>query len=47
MSPDVRRGGSYLNYNEDFSSMIMSIGFAIAVAAYALALYVSPSPSRA
>jgi hypothetical protein len=40
-------GGSYLNYHEDFSSMLMSTGFAIAVAAYAVALYLAsrePSP---
>jgi hypothetical protein len=32
-------GGSFLNYNEDFSSMIMASFFAIAVACYVLALY--------
>ena len=32
-------GGSFLNYNEDFSSMIMSGFFAIAVAAYVAALF--------
>jgi hypothetical protein len=32
-------GGSFLNYNEDFSSMIMASFFAIAMAAYAAALY--------
>jgi hypothetical protein len=40
-------GGSFLNYNEDFSSMIMAALFAIAVAAYAAALYVGPFVSRA
>jgi hypothetical protein len=32
-------GGSFLNYNEDFSSMIMSGFFAIAVAAYVASLF--------
>jgi hypothetical protein len=32
-------GGSFLNYNEDFSSMIMASFFAVAVACYVLALY--------
>lgn len=32
-------GGSFLNYNEDFSSMIMASFFAIALAAYAACLY--------
>jgi hypothetical protein len=31
-------GGSYLNYHEDFSSMLMAGGFAIAVASYSIAL---------
>ena len=31
-------GGSFLNYNEDFSSMIMAGFFAAAVACYALTL---------
>ncbi len=34
-------GGSFLNYNEDFSSMIMAALFAIAIAAYGFALYVA------
>jgi hypothetical protein len=34
-------GGSYLNYHEDFSSMIMATGFAIAVAAYSAGLYLA------
>jgi hypothetical protein len=39
-------GGSYLNYHEDLSSMLMSTGFAIAVASYAIALYLaSQEPS--
>src|ERR1700687_42129 len=38
-------GGSYLNYHEDFSSMIMATGFAVAVVAYAAGLYfLSRSP---
>lgn len=37
-------GGSFLNYHEDFSSMLMAGGFAIAVAAYATGLYIAPSP---
>ena len=42
-------GGSYLNYHEDFSSMIMSAGFAVAVTSYAIGLYVAhraASPSE-
>lgn len=35
-------GGSYLNYHEDFSSMIMSAGFAVAVVSYATGLYLLP-----
>jgi hypothetical protein len=31
-------GGSYLNYHEDFSSMLMATGFAMAMIAYAFAL---------
>jgi hypothetical protein len=34
-------GGSYLNYHQDFSSMIMAIGFAIAVVAYSAGLYLA------
>jgi hypothetical protein len=40
-------GGSFLNYNEDLSSMIMAALFAIALAAYAAAVYVAPSEARA
>ena len=36
-------GGSFLNYHEDFSSMIMASFFAIAIAAYAAALLVAPA----
>lgn len=35
-------GGSFLNYNEDFSSMIMASFFAIAVVAYAVGLWALP-----
>jgi hypothetical protein len=34
-------GGSFLNYNEDFSSMIMAAGLAVAMVAYVLGLYVT------
>ena len=40
-------GGSFLNYNEDFSSMIMAAFFAVAIGAYAAALYARPADSRA
>lgn len=39
-------GGSFLNYNEDFSSMIMAAFFAISIAAYAAAMYVAPSEAK-
>lgn len=32
-------GGSYLNYHEDFSSMLMAGGFAVAVVSYVIGLY--------
>ncbi len=32
-------GGSFLNYHQDFSSMLMATGFAIAVVAYSVGLY--------
>jgi hypothetical protein len=35
-------GGSYLNYHEDFSSMLMATFFAIAVAAYVVGLFGLP-----
>jgi nitric oxide reductase large subunit len=35
-------GGSYLNYHEDFSSMIMASFFAIAVTVYAVGLWALP-----
>ncbi|MHB8460539.1 MAG: hypothetical protein ACYDB6_10800 [Candidatus Limnocylindrales bacterium] len=34
-------GGSFLNYNLDFSSMLMATFFAIAVVAYAVGLFVT------
>jgi hypothetical protein len=34
-------GGSFLNYNEDFSSMLMAAGFSVAVAAYVFGLYLT------
>jgi hypothetical protein len=34
-------GGSFLNYHQDFSSMIMAAGFAIAVVAYSAGLYLA------
>jgi hypothetical protein len=35
-------GGSYLNYHEDFSSMIMASLFAVAVIAYVVGLWALP-----
>jgi hypothetical protein len=40
-------GGSFLNYHEDFSSMLMAVGFALAMAAYVALLYSMPVPSTA
>jgi len=34
-------GGSFLNYHQDFSSMLMATGFAIAVVSYSAGLYVA------
>jgi hypothetical protein len=34
-------GGSFLNYHQDFSSMLMAAGFAIAVVAYSVGLYIA------
>jgi hypothetical protein len=34
-------GGSFLNYHQDFSSMIMATGFAVAVVAYSAGLYLA------
>ena len=39
-------GGSYLNYHEDFSSMIMASFFAIAVTAYVVGLFALPLPQE-
>ena len=39
-------GGSYLNYHEDFSSMIMASFFAIAVIAYVIGLWGFPLPQE-
>ncbi len=38
-------GGSFLNYDEDFSSMIMAALFAIALGAYAAAMYLAREPA--
>ncbi|HXC80052.1 MAG TPA: hypothetical protein VNU19_23735 [Candidatus Acidoferrum sp.] len=35
-------GGSFLNYNQDFSSMIMAAFFAVAVVSYITGLYLLP-----
>lgn len=40
-------GGSFLNYHEDFSSMLMAVGFALAMSAYVALLYRAPAPSIA
>jgi hypothetical protein len=40
-------GGSFLNYHEDFSSMLMAVGFALAMAAYVALLYSFPATSTA
>jgi hypothetical protein len=40
-------GGSFLNYNEDFSSMIMAIFFAWAVIAYAVGIFLTGRPGSA
>ncbi len=39
-------GGSYLNYHQAFSSMIMATGFAIAVVAYSAGLYIAAGDAR-
>jgi hypothetical protein len=36
-----------LNYQEDFSSMLMAVGFSLALAAYVALLYSTPAPSTA
>ncbi|HEV3460453.1 MAG TPA: hypothetical protein VG413_00275 [Candidatus Dormibacteraeota bacterium] len=40
-------GGSFLNYHQDFSSMLMAVGFALAMAAYVALLYSMPVLSTA
>jgi hypothetical protein len=40
-------GGSFLNYNQDFSSMIMATFFAWAVIAYAVGIFVTGRPGSA
>ena len=40
-------GGSFLNYNEDFSSMLMAAFFAAAVIAYTAGLFIMAGPERA
>jgi hypothetical protein len=40
-------GGSFLNYNEDFSSMIMAAFFAMAVISYVMGLYLLPGDPTA
>lgn len=35
-------GGSFLNYHEDFSSMLMATGFALGLSSYAILLYREP-----
>jgi hypothetical protein len=40
-------GGSFLNYNQDFSSMIMAAFFAMAVVSYVIGLYQLPQSPTA
>jgi hypothetical protein len=40
-------GGSFLNYHEDFSSMLMAVGFALAMSAYVALLYRAPATAAA
>lgn len=40
------QGGSFLNYHQDVSSMLMATGFAIAVVSYSVALYLAARPSQ-
>jgi hypothetical protein len=37
---------AFLNYHADFSSMLMAVGFALAVGAYVALLYSMPVPFR-
>ena len=39
-------GASFLNYGEDFSSLFMSLGFAIALVTLLVGLYLDRSPKR-
>jgi hypothetical protein len=39
-------GGSFLNYNQDFSSMLMASAFAIAVIAYSVGLYLTAASPK-
>lgn len=43
-------GGSFLNYHEDFSSMLMAVGFALGLTSYVVLLYrrpaAMPAPAR-
>jgi hypothetical protein len=39
-------GASFLNYGEDFSSLFMSLGFAIALVSLLVGLYLDPAPTR-
>jgi hypothetical protein len=34
-------GGSFLNYHQDISSMLMAAGFAIAIVSYSVGLYIA------
>jgi hypothetical protein len=40
-------GGSFLNYNQDFSSMLMAAFFAVAVVAYAVGIFLTGRPASA
>jgi hypothetical protein len=40
-------GGSFLNYNENFSSMLMAVGLALATSAYVALLYGTPNGATA
>ena len=40
-------GGSFLNYNQDFSSMLMATSFAVAVVAYTVGMFVTGRPASA
>lgn len=40
-------GGSFLNYHQDFSSMLMAAGLAIAVVSYSVGLYIAQDATPA